>query len=102
MPNTLKTYQDRIGEEKEHADRIMDVTLDFNSFVNTNEAKVVALIQAFDKPLDTVTKDDVLVLMPSMTDEEATSALINLDALGKLVTVVKPIRDGLPPNDLGA
>ncbi len=96
----LKVYQNRIGAEKVHADRIMKVSLNFNSFVNTNEPDVVTLIQTFGKPLDTVTKEDVLAIMPSMEEDEAIAATEHLAVLGQLVTVVKPVRDNLPVNDL--
>ncbi len=98
----LKIYQNRIGVEKEHADRIMKVSLNFNKFINTNEDDVLALIQTFGKSLDKVTKDDVLAIMPSMKDDEAIAVTEHLAALGKLITVVKPVRDQLPANDLGA
>ncbi len=100
MENTLKTYQNRVGAEEKHADRIMRITLSLYSFVNTNIGDVQALISAFGKQLDTVTKDDVLALMPSMTDEEAISTLKNLIEIGKIKTVVKPMIDKLPVNDL--
>jgi hypothetical protein len=96
----LKIYRDRIGAEKVHADRIMRVSLNFNSFININEGDVLALTQTFGKPLDTVTKADVLAIMPSMKDDEAIATTEHLAVLGKLITVVKPVRDELPANDI--
>ena len=96
----LKIYQNRIGAEKEHADRIMRVSINFNEFVNVNEDDVQALIQTFGKSLDKITKADVLAIMPSMKDDEALAATEHLAVLGKLVTIIKPIRDDLPANDL--
>ena len=96
----LKIYQNRIGAEKVHADRIMRVSLNFNHFVNVNEVDVQALIETFGKSLDKVTKADVLAIMPSMKDDEAIAATEHLVVLGKLVTIIKPIRNELPANDL--
>ena len=95
----LKIYQNRIGAEKEHADRIMKVSLGFNKFVNVHEDDMQTLIQTFGKSLDKVTKTDVLAIMPSMKDDEAIAATEHLAVLGKLITVVKPIRNDLPAND---
>ena len=96
----LKIYQNRIGKEKEHADRIIRVSVNFNNFINTNEDDVLALIQTFGKSLDKITKEDVLAIMPSMKDDEAIAATEHLAVLGKLITIVKPVRDELPANDL--
>ncbi len=96
----LKIYQNRIGAEKEHADRIIRVSRGFNHFFNTYEGDVLALIQTFGKDIAKVTKAEVLAVFPSMKDDEALATMEHLKILAKLITIVKPVRDGLPAYDL--
>ncbi len=76
----------------------------FISFINTNEGDVIALRQAFGKPLDTVTDDDIRAYAGEdgavLTKGTLDSAKQALMVLEKLVTIVKPIRDELPANDI--
>ena len=97
----LKIYRNRIGAGKRVADLIMGVSLNFNTFINVNEAKVLELIAIFKKPLASVTKANVLAEFPDMEDDEALEAMKHLKVIAKLITEVKPIRDDLPANDLG-
>ncbi len=99
---SLKVYSETVGVAKEHADRILRVSLNFNEFINKNIGDIEALKEAFgDKALNLVTNEEIKALFPDMTPDEIASAKKHLGVLSKLETVVKPIRDDLPKNDLG-
>jgi hypothetical protein len=73
----------------------------FISFINTNEGDILSLRQSFGKSLDTVTDEDVINYAGiSLSQETIDNSKSLLTVLEKLITIVKPIRDELPANDI--
>ena len=74
------------------------------SFINTNEGDVKILKQAFGKPLDTVTDADIKAYVGEdgavLTKDTLDNTRKALTVLEKLITIVKPIRNELPANDI--
>lgn len=71
------------------------------SFINTNEADAIAIRQAYDKPLDTVTNQDIIDKVGDVipTQETIDEIKTELAVLQQIIDVVKPLRDNLPATD---
>lgn len=82
------------------ADVHIDFGKAFNSFVNTSIVDVTETRQAYGKPLNTVTDDDIDTYFGvKLSTEAKISEKAILEVMQDMIDTVQGIKDKLPAND---